>query len=387
MNIPFHRPYITQSEIRAVVATLKKGWITMGQRTIIFENRFQAYLGARHAVAVNSGTAALHLALAAIGLKEGDEVVLPAMTFTATGEVVRYFKAMPVLVDCDRNTHLLNAEEVAKKIGPRTRAIIPVHYGGQPCDMDELSLLAKRHRIFIVEDAAHCLPAWYKGRKIGTIGDLTCFSFYATKTLTTGEGGMVTTAKGRWADEIRTLRLHGISRDAWKRYSREGSWDYDVTRAGFKYNPTDIQCAMGIEQLKKVEALWKKRVRIAQTYAEAFRDVTELIPYEVKPDRTSAWHLFPLRLNLESLRIGRAQFIQELHKRGIGSSVHFIPLYRFTYYKKFGFCSKDYPNSEWVFERSLSLPIFPGLKKREIEYVIAQVLDIIRKNTKSPLKS
>jgi dTDP-4-amino-4,6-dideoxygalactose transaminase len=381
MQIPFHKPYITDEEINEVVDSLKKGWLTMGPKTIEFENQFKNYIGSKNAIAVNSCTAGLHLALRAIGLKEGDEVIVPSTTFVATAEVVNYFNAKPVLVDVEKDTHLIDVSKIEEKITPRTKAIIPVHYSGQPADMDEILEIARKYSLYVIEDAAHALPAWYKGKKIGTIGDLTAFSFYATKTLATGEGGMVTTENDEWAEKIRILRLHGISKDAWKRYSKEGTWEYDVLENGYKYNMTDINAALGLAQLKKVEWMWQQRVKIAEAYNNAFKENEELILYKVKENRTSAWHLYPIKLNLEALTIDRNQFIEELKERGIGTSVHFIPLYRFSYYKKrFHYQPQDFPNSEWIFERVVSLPIFPGMTQEELDYVIENVIDVVKKH-------
>jgi perosamine synthetase len=380
VEIPFHRPYITEEEEKEVIDSLRKGWLTMGKKTMEFENQFRNYIGSKNAIAVNSCTAALHLALRVIGLEEGDEVIVPSTTFVATAEVVNYFKARPILVDVEKETHLINVSEIEKKITPKTKAIIPVHYSGQPCDMDEILEIARQYNLYVIEDAAHALPSWYKGRKVGTIGDITAFSFYATKTLATGEGGMATTDNDEWAEKMRILRLHGISKDAWKRYSKEGSWEYDVLENGYKYNMTDINAALGLAQLKKLEWMWKEREKIAEMYNEAFKDYEELILYEVKPDRVTSWHLYPLKLNLELLKISRNQFVEELKNRGIGTSVHFIPLYRFSYYKRMGYDTRDFVNSEWIFERIVSLPIFPGMKKEEVEYVIENVIDIVTKN-------
>ncbi|WP_281950373.1 DegT/DnrJ/EryC1/StrS family aminotransferase [Nitrosophilus kaiyonis] len=380
MQIPFHRPYITDEEINEVIDSLKKGWITMGKKTIDFESKFKDYIGSKNAIAVNSCTAGLHLALRAIGLKEGDEVIVPATTFVATAEVVNYFKAKPVLIDIEKDTHLIDASKIEEKITPKTKVIIPVHFSGQPADMDEILEIAKKYNLYFIEDAAHALPAWYKDKKIGTIGDLTAFSFYATKTLATGEGGMVTTEKDEWAEKIRILRLHGISKDAWKRYSKEGSWEYDVIENGYKYNTTDINSALGLAQLNKLEWMWKEREKIANLYNKAFTGCEELILYKVKEDRISSWHLYPLKLNIEALKIDRNQFIEELKNRGVGTSVHFIPLYRFSYYKNhFNYKVEDFLNSEWIFERVISLPIFPGMNLEEINYVIENVIDIVKK--------
>jgi len=390
MKIPFHRPYITDEEISEVIDSLKSGWITMGPKTVRFENEFSRYIGSKHSIAVNSCTAALHLSLKAIDLKLEDEVIIPTMTFTATGEVVCYFGAKPILVDVEKDTHNIDVLKIEKAVTSKTKAIIPVHYAGQPCDMDEIKKIAKKNNLFVIEDAAHSLPAWYKSdkvnrrenekSKIGTIGDMTCFSFYATKTLATGEGGMVTTENDEWAEKIKILRLHGISKDAWKRYSDQGSWYYEVIDAGYKYNMTDIQAALGLAQLRKVEWMWGKRNKIAEKYTAGFRDSEIIIPPHVKPDRISAWHLYVIKLNLEALKIDRTNFIEELKTRGIGTSVHFIPLHKHPFYKKtFGYNSKDFPNSEWIYERIISLPIYPGMSDEEVEYVIEGLNDVCKK--------
>ena len=380
MKIPFHRPYITEEEINGVVECLKKGWLTMGEKTLQFEDRFKNYVGSRHAVAVNSCTAALHLSLVVVGVKEGDEVIVPTTTFVATAEVVNYLGAKPVLVDVEIDTHLIDVAKVEEKITDRTRAIMPVHFSGQPADMDEILDIARRHNLYVIEDAAHALPSWYKGKKVGTIGDITAFSFYATKTLATGEGGIATTENDEWADRMRILRLHGISKDAWKRYSKGGSWEYDVAENGFKYNTTDINASMGLAQLKKLEDMWEKRKAIASTYSEAFAGLDTVVPYKVKEDRVSSWHLYPLRLNLPALKIDRDTFIKILGSKGIGTSVHFIPLYRFKYYReRFGYSPVDFPNSEWVFKRVVSLPIYPSMTEEELSYVVEVVSDTLKR--------
>ncbi|MDA8326235.1 MAG: DegT/DnrJ/EryC1/StrS family aminotransferase, partial [Nitrospiraceae bacterium] len=333
MEIPFHKPYITDEEITGVVNAIRSGWLTMGPRTIEFENRFAGYVESEHAVSMNSCTACLHLALRSIGLREGDEVIVPAMTFTATSEVISYFNARPVFADVETGTSNIDLNRLERHFTEKTKAIIPVHFGGQPCDMDEILDMARARGVHVIEDAAHALPAWYRYRKVGSLGDITCFSFYATKTLCTGEGGMAVTDNGQWAEAMRVLRLHGISRDAWKRYAKNGTWRYEVIDAGCKYNMTDVQAALGLAQLAKLEWMWQARCEIADRYDEAFGGMEELITPFVKPDRQSAWHLYSLKLNLETLKIGRDRFIDELSKRGIGASVHFIPLYRHPYYR------------------------------------------------------
>lgn len=379
MHIPFHKPYITSDEINEVIDSMRSGWLTMGPKTVRFEEEFNQYIGSKHSVAVNSCTAALHLALKAIDLKPGDEVIIPSITFTATGEVVCYFGAKPVIIDVERDTCNMDVKAVEKAITQKTRAIMPVHYAGQPCDMDAIKQIADSYKLIVIEDAAHSLPAWYKGRKVGTIGDMTCFSFYATKTLTTGEGGMVTTGNDKWAEGIKMLRLHGISKDAWKRYLNVGYWYYEVIEAGYKYNMTDIQAALGLSQLKKLEWMWERRKEIAKRYTDAFKS-EEIIPPFIKPDRDTSWHLYVIKLNLDALKIDRNNFIEELKRIGIGTSVHFIPLYRHVFYRDtFKYSPKDFPNSEWIYERIISLPIYPGMTDEEIESVIGSVKDVCKR--------
>lgn len=380
LKIPFHKPYTTDDEIAEVIDSIKSGWLTMGPKTMRFEEQFKEYVGASHAVSMNSCTACLHLALKALGLKAGDEVIVPAITFTATAEVVTYFNARPVIADVDDATITIDVEDIERKITPRTKAIIPVHFAGQPCDMTEIMDVARRHGCFVVEDAAHSLPALYKNQKIGKGGDIVCFSFYATKTLSTGEGGMATTENAEWADNLRINRLHGISRDGWKRYSSEGSWHYEVLDAGFKYNMTDIHAALGIAQLRKIDWMWARRKSIAKKYDEFFRAYDEVTTPTVKTDRESAWHLYVLRLNLDRLRIDRNRFIQELKERGIGTSVHFIPLYRHPFYQRtFGYHIKDFPVSEKIYDSILSLPLYPAMSDDDVDTVTSSVAAVLNK--------
>jgi dTDP-4-amino-4,6-dideoxygalactose transaminase len=377
--IPFHRPAIDEDEIRSVVETLESGWLTTGPKVKTFEENFGRYVGCKHAIAVNSGTAALHLALDAIGITEGDEVIVPAMTFAATAEVVLYFKAQPILVDCQRDTLNLDPTQIEVAITSKTKAIIPVHFGGQPCEMDQILDIAKKHNLRVIEDAAHALPASYQGRRVGIIGDITCFSFYATKTITTGEGGMATTENSEWAERMRIMSLHGISHDAWKRYTKEGSWYYEILYPGFKYNLTDIAAAIGIEQLKKCDALWEARQRIAMNYAKAFADLQEIQVPSCRNDIQHAWHLFVIQLNLERLKINRNQFIEALREKEIGTSVHFIPLHLHPYYRdKFGYKPEDFPNATAVFERIISLPIYPKMTEGNVRDVIVAVRQLIQ---------
>lgn len=377
LRIPFHIADVGEEEARAVAEVVRSGWLTMGPRTFEFEQRFAAYVGAKHAVAVNSCTAALHLALDAIGLQAGDEVLLPTTTFTATAEVVAYFGARPVLVDVDPVTMNMDPGDAERRVTLKTKAIIPVHLGGQPCDMQELRALADRHDLLVIEDAAHAIPASYRGVPVGAISHITAFSFYATKTLTTGEGGMLTTDNDLYADRMRIMRLHGISRDAWKRYTAEGSWYYEVIHAGFKYNTTDMNAAIGLVQLAKCDRMAAARRSIAQRYSAAFALQPALECPTVKPDRESAWHLYILRLRPESLTLSRNQFIDALRQRGIGTSVHFIPLHLHPFYAdRYGYRPGDLPNSERQYARCLSLPMYPSMSVADVNCVIDAVREI-----------
>lgn len=377
-RIPFHLPSVGEEEIAEVVDSLRSGWLTTGPKVRRFEEDFAAYVGAKHAVAVNSCTAALHLALEAIGLAAGDEVILPTYTFAATGEVVAYFGARPVLADCRPDTLNIDVTTVARLITRRTKAIIPVHIAGQACDMDPILELAQKHGFHVVEDAAHALPTTYKGRMIGTISDLTAFSFYATKPITTGEGGMVTTASDENAARIKQMSLHGLSGDAWNRYAEKGQWYYQILDFGFKYNLTDLAAALGIQQLKKADDFCKRRREIAWLYREGFADLDACATPQEVDYGTHAWHLYILQLNLPALTGGRDEVVRSLAEKGIGTSVHFIPLHLHPVYQKsFGYRHGAFPTAERVFERVISLPIYPGMTSADAGCVVEAVRDTL----------
>jgi len=376
--ILFHKPYITNEEIDGVTETLKSGWLTTGPRAIQFENEFKSHVNSKYALAANSWTAAGHLALESFDIKEGDEVIIPSITFAATAEIICYLRAKPVIVDVQPGTLNIDPRCIEQAITPKTKAVIPVHFGGQPCDMDEITEIAKQNNLLVLEDAAHAFPASYKGKAIGSISDITCFSFYATKPLATGEGGMLCTNNSEYAERASVMRLHGISKDAWKRYSAEGSWYYEVVAPGFKYNFTDIQAALGLAQLKKTSFLMNLRIKIKEQYDNAFKSNEFLSVLELKPDRQSSYHLYPIFIQVDKLTITRNQFIEELKKRNIGVSVHFIPLYKHPFYRNsFNLQEKDYPISEKAFSEIISLPLWPGMTDEQVERVIGSVISII----------
>jgi len=370
MEIPFHKPYLDQKEIDSAINAIKSGWLTMGPKTIEFENSFSKYIGSEYSISTNSATAALHLALSVLGIKEGDEVIIPTNTFTSTAESIIYTGAKPVLCDIDYSTHNIDVAFIEKLITKRTKAIIPVHFGGYPCDMNEIKFLANKYNLYIIEDAAHALPSFYYSKMIGTISDITCFSFYATKTLSTGEGGMLTTNNKDIAEKVKLKRLHGISRDAWKRQDNDNDWFYEVVDLGYKYNLTDIHSSIGIEQLKKVDLMHQQRKKIASLYKQALASKIECIT-ELS-EIQSSWHLFVIKVD------NRNELYKKLKENGIKTSVHFIPIHRHPFYKRtYSYIDTDYPVANKVYEESLSLPIYPGLNNNSIEYIINNILNYI----------
>ena len=380
--IPFHRPEIGEEEIHEVVRTLRSGWLTTGVRTEQFQNEFQSYIGAQRVLAVNSGTAALHLALAGLGLGAGDEVITTPLTFCATVNVILHVGATPVLADIQPNGNI-DPQSVADRITRRTRAIIPVHFAGAPCDMDAIWSLARKHELFVVEDAAHAAGTHFRGHHVGADcfpSDATAFSFYATKNITTGEGGMIVSKRDDLALRIRTLALHGINKDAWNRYREEGSWYYQVLENGFKYNLTDIQSAIGIHQLRKLERYVLERTRLAKRYNQGLCDLPELeLPTPAKDGRHS-WHLYVLRLNLDLLTIDRGQFIEELRKRKIGASVHFIPIPLHPFFNEWVHLEHNHcPRALQMYPRLISLPLYPSMSDEEVHRVIIAVREVIEK--------
>ena len=377
--MPFHRPSIGEEEIAEVVDTLRSGWLTTGPKVERFQREFAAAVNARHAVALNSATAALHLALEAVGVGAGDEVIIPAYTFAATGEVVTYLGARPVLADCRADTLNIEVGTIEPLLTGRTKAIVPVHIAGQVCDMEPILELARTRGLFVIEDAAHALPASYKGRLVGTIGDITAFSFYATKTITTGEGGMVTTERDDYAARMKMMSLHGLSGDAWNRYSSRGHWYYEISEFGFKYNLTDVAAALGLRQLERMWAFHRRREQIARMYNDTFGELdTCLVPRDAGFG-THAWHLYILELNLPVLAVGRNQVLDSLRQKGVGTSVHFMPLHLHPVYQRmYGYQAGQFPTAEAVFSRACSLPIYPGMTDGEVAHVIDAVRSTLR---------
>jgi perosamine synthetase len=382
-RIPFHRPSIGIAEREAVMEVLNSRWLTTGQKSVAFEEAVRDRVGSAHAVAVNSATAALHLILEALGIHSGDEVIVPTYTFAACGEVCRYLDARPRLADVDPVTFDLTAETIEPQLRPETKAIMVVHFGGRLAEMEPILELARSRGLAVIEDAAHALPCSRSGRAAGTWGTAGALSFYATKTVTTGEGGMILTDSAEIADRARLMRLHGMSRDAWKRYSGGGSWYYEIEDAGFKYNLTDLAAAIGLVQLDRAEAMRGDRERVAQRYGRAIEaaGIGELVelPAAPGPDEVHAWHLYPLRLNLDRVRLARADTIDRLAEAGIGTSVHFIPLHLHPYYRRtYGYVPADLPVAAREYEREISMPIYPDLTDGDVDYVVERLAAILR---------
>jgi len=404
LQVPFFRPAITEAEIREVVDCLRSGWLTTGPRAKLFETRFAGAVGAKFAIAVNSCTAALHLAVEALNLRPGQAVLVPTMTFAATAEVVRYQGAVPLLVDCDPVTLHMDLADAARKLGDlragRTPldakldvvGMIPVHVGGLMMDLEAIAAFAARHRLWVVEDAAHAFPAalrkgpdhpWQRCGE--NTAEVTCFSFYANKTITTGEGGMAVTSDPNLAERMRQMSLHGLSRDAWSRYAGNSPWDYRIIAPGFKYNMTDIAAAVGGQQLERAESLRSRREAIAHGYRQALAGVEQIELPPDPPDRLHAWHLFPIRLQLDRLGVERNAFIELMHRQGVGCSVHWRPLHLHPYYEQtFGWQPAHLPVASAAWQRLISLPLYPGMREEERAHVARVVRDLCTRNAAGP---
>lgn len=379
--IPFALPSIADEEVNAVSSVLRSGWLTTGNHCAEFESAFKEYVSAPHALAVNSATAGLHLALEAVGVGPGDRVVTTPYTFTATAEVIRYLGADPVFVDIDPDTLNINTElvEQALRNDPGIKAMIPVHFAGQGCDMTELMSIARRFDVRVIEDAAHALPSRIGGETVGGIGDITVFSFYVTKTLCTGEGGMVTTGDAALAERMRCMRLHGINRDVFDRYrSDKPSWFYEVVAPGYKYNMTDIAAAIGIEQLRKLNTFHSRRLEIAEHYNQTLKGLPLRRPVCRVPHEDHAWHLYVVQLELDQIDISRDEFIRRVTERGVGLSVHFIPLHLQPYWReRYSLAPSDYPVALDAYQRAVSLPIYPGMTNEQVETVVSVVRSVL----------
>ncbi len=378
--LPYSLPLIEDDEINAVIDTLRSSWLSKGPKTAEFESRFAEYVGARHAIGMNSCTSALHVALLSKGIGPGDEVITTPLTFAATANTIIHTGATPVLVDVDPDTGCIDPSKIEDKISDKTKAIVPVHYAGQACDMDEIMRLAKKYGLFISEDAAHAIYTTYKGKMVGSIGDATSFSFYATKNLCTGEGGMLTTNDDDLAATARIISLHGMSANAWNRYGKGGSWFYEILYPGYKYNMTDIQAALGLCQLKKLDKMQKTRDDYARMYNAAFEGLPGIRIFKDTNGNRHSRHLYLIRVD-KTLKISRSDFITELAKENIGTSVHFIPLNLHPYYQsKLGYKKGDFPVAEAIYDSIISLPLYPKMKEGDVMDVISSVKKIVEKN-------
>jgi len=371
--IVFGQPLIEEPEIQEVVASLKSAWLGTGPKVAEFESRIAAYKGVKHAIAVNSCTAGLHLSCVVLGISPGDEVILPAMTFCATANAVIHAGGTPVPVDVDPDTFNMRPSDVEKAITPRTRAIMPVHFAGRTCDMDGLMALARRRGLKVIEDCAHAVETEYRGRKVGTFGDCGVLSFYSTKNVVTGEGGMILTNDDEISQRAKIMALHGMSADAWKRFSDKGYKHYDVVEVGFKYNMMDLQAAIGMHQILRVDEYWKRRKAIWDAYTEAFDDLALGLPAPLEKDSRHALHLFTVLVQPDA-GLSRDELLMRLHERKIGTGVHYRAIPTYTVYKeKFGWDLEAFPNAKKIGETTLSLPISAKLTDDEVEYIIAEV--------------
>lgn len=379
-TVPFYRASITSAEIQAASNVLKSGWLTTGQVCKKFEQKFNEYIGCRHSAAVNSCTAGMILALKALGIGRGDQVITTPYTFVATVEAILTVDARPVFVDIDPVTLNLDCDQIESKITARTRAILPVHIAGLPCRLDRINRIARKHGLKVVHDAAHALGASFKGKRIGAWGDISSFSFYATKNLTTAEGGMVTTDNKKFAEAVQIMSLHGMDKKAWKRYLDSGSWYYEVVKFGYKFNMPDLNAAVGLATMDRLKKLQQKRAIVAGWYDKALTKFPQIELPARDSDSEHGWHLYIIKLNLDMLEINRDKFIRELTARNIGTSVHFIPMFLHPYYKgKYGLSAGKFPHSANAYRRVISLPFYPDLTKDEMQYTADSIGEIIDK--------
>ncbi len=381
--IHFTQPLFGKEERKEVLDAMASGWVTLGPKTKQFEEDFAKYVDAKFAIGVTSCTAGLHLSLVAAGIGSGDEVITTPFTFVASVNVIEHVGAKPVFVDVEKDSFLMDADQIEKVITKKTKAIIPVHYGGQAVDMRKIMKIAKKHNLVVIEDAAHATGAMFNGQKIGTHGDFVNFSFHPVKNMSTGDGGMITTNNQKYAEILSQLRLHGMSKDAWKRHSASGSWKYDIVSPGYKYNMTDIQSALGIQQLKKLPSFIKTRQKYAKIYDDLFINTPEISIPAVLRKGEHIYSLYTVKINSANLSIDRDEIIELLKEAQIGPSVYFIPVHHFTYYKdKYKFNPKKFPVTEEIFTQIISLPLYPGMKEADIRYVANQLVSIISSHRK-----
>jgi len=377
--LKFSTPSISQAEIDEVIETLKSGWLTTGKKAKKLEEDFADYTGANYAVTLSSCTAALFLSLVVCDIKPGDEVITTPFTFISTANVITHLGAKPVFVDIQEDTFNIDPDKIEPAVTSKTKAIIPVHYSGQPCDMDRISAIAKSRDLYVIEDAAHAMGAEYKGKKIGSLNNLTCFSMFPTKNITTGDGGLIALNDEKQYKRLLRLRLHGMSKDGWKRYAKEGSWYYEVHEAGYKYNLPDINAAIGIAQLKKLDTLNKKRKLLVDYYQKRLSGFKGIKTIKLLPNVKSSWHIFPVWIDSKTAGITRNQLIIELYERNIGTSVHFIPAhFQPFYHNSYNYKKGDFPITEKIYEGVLSLPLFPDMETQDVDDVIDALEDCMR---------
>jgi dTDP-4-amino-4,6-dideoxygalactose transaminase len=376
--LPLAKPIIEDEEIKIVNEVLKSGWLTTGPKVQEFEQNMQEYLGCKKAVGLTSCTGGLHIALSALGIGPGDEVIVPTYTFVTCGHVVAWLGATPILVDVDKETFNIDPDKIEEAITDKTKAIMPVHFAGHSCDMDRIMEVARKNNLYVIEDAAHAIGTDYKDKKIGNFGDATVFSFYVTKTMTTAEGGMIVTNHEKLGDKFKRYSYFGVDKDAYNRYTDKGTWYYEVIELGYKYNMDNIHGALGVEQLKKLEFFITKRRKLAKLYDEMLKDVPEVTTPSEKPYTRHSYHLYPVIIDVDNIGMNRAKFIDRLREYKIGLSVHFIPLHLHPYYQKnYGYKRGDLPVAEHLFDREVSLPLYPGMTEEDVKYVVEAIREIV----------
>lgn len=376
--LPIATAVFGKEEEREIIDTLRSGWITLGPKTKIFEEDLKKYVGSKYTIALNSCSAALHLSMIAIGIKEGDEVITTPLTFAATVHAIIHCGGKPVFADIDRETFNIDPDKIEALITKKTKAIIPVHYGGHPVKLDKIKKIAKKYNLYVIEDAAHAIGAEYKGKKIGTLSDLTCFSFHPVKNMTTGDGGAITTNNKKLAEKLSMLRVNGMDKESWRRNTSTGNWDYDISILGLKYHMNDLAASLGIHQLKKLDKFWKIRKQLVQEYDRLFKKEDKVIVPNRETNIKHAHNLYPVLLDIDKIKLTRNQVISKLKEFNIGSIVYFRPLHLQPFFQEtLGYKKGDFPEAEYVFERLLCLPLYPGMKKEDAKYVVGVLREIV----------